>query len=391
MSTEKHLSDSADEARPESSPVSAEKHPVQQDAEEASMSDPASDAALTEAAQGAGRQSAHQPLGSATTHGDNNGPQNSSRPYADSAYALAEALDLLRESVRELITKKRRTTAAAVSLQMRRRSNAFTPAATGFATFRDFLRFAEGVGAVTLLPPVPGGDIEVLSATAVGSPAEPAPLTPSPRPIRRDLWQAFVDWSPQWHRAFDVDTGRVVTLPADANSDDIDTSQRRQAWRENSTRFRRVVPLSRDDQLKWMREFVSHLPAGAERDQLSNALDNDHPLSAFAEVTRAIPALQRSWRRHFTEQVTAAITRWMLQEEITADIYHMPAKPREGVATRAGARKTETGGPSQEASAAWQRTDSSGDLRQQVLEAVARMPLSELLRLPIPAEYLLRQ
>ena len=33
----------------------------------------------------------------------------------------------------------------------------------------------------------------------------------------------------------------------------------------------------------------------------------------------------------------------------------------------------------------------SDELRKQVLEAVARMPLSELLRLAIPVEYLLRQ
>ncbi len=397
MSSEKRPNDSADEPRSELPAVSGEKHPVQQGAGEASTPDAASGPAQTKAAPGVGWETADSPPVSATpsqastVYGDDHGSQNGGPVGEDSARALAEALDLLRESVRELIATKRRTTAAAVSLQMRRSSKTFTPAATGFGTFRDFLRFAEGVGAVALLPPVPGGDMEVLSASAVGPSTELSPPTPSPRPVRRDLWQAFVDWSPQWQRAYDVHTGRVVTLPTDANSNDDSTSQSRQAWHEDPARFHRIVPLSRGDQLKWMRDFVSRLPAGAERDQLTGALADEHPLSAFTGAIRALPALQRAWRRNLTDQVTAAITRWILRENITVDIYRMPPTRRDETSDRISADRVEAEDPSQKSSAVSHETDSSDDLREQVLEAVARMPLSELLRLPIPAEYLLRR
>ncbi len=399
MSSDEHPTD-PDKARADGSPVGEESHSVQQDAEQPSTSDTASVAAVTNAASGMGRPSADPSQDSATPSGlpdpsnENDGLRIQGQPDDDHARSLAEALDLLRGSVHHLITKKRRTTAAAVSLEMRRRSgNTFTPAAAGFAAFREFLRFAEGVGAVTLLPPVPGGDIEVLSPTAEGTVYEPTtPPMVALRPIRRDLWQAFVDWSPQLQRAFDVRTSRVVTLPADRNGGSgVDASEERRAWQEDPDRFRRIVPLSREDQLQWMRVFVSQLPAGAERDQLDAALDDDYPLTAFVRAIRVLPDVQRSWRRTFTEQVTSAITRWMRQEQLTVDIYHMPSAQSGEPARHVSTVGAATASSAQQSIPVRYKADSSDELRRQVLEAVARMSLSELLRLPIPAEYLLRQ
>jgi hypothetical protein len=321
--------------------------------------------------------------------------QDEGQADGDQPRSLAEALDLLRASVDYLIAKKRRTTAAAVSLEMRRRSgNTFTPAATGFAAFRDFLRFAAGVGAVTLLPPVPGGDVEVLSATIGGALADSTTTTPvaTLKPIRRDLWQAFVDWTPQRQRAFDVRTGRVVALPTDKpGGGSLSVSESPEPWLEDTHRFRRIMPLSREDQLQWMRTFVSQLPPGEERDQLNAALHNDHPLSAFVAAIRVHQDIERSWRHTFTEEVTSAITRWMRQEHLTADIYHMPSMPNGEPVRHVSAVGTKTDRSAQQPILVRQKADSPDELRRQVLEAVARMSLSELLRLPIPAEYLLLQ
>jgi len=385
VSTENHSSDCTDEASASGSPTDGELQATQQNVGEAAQSSPVSTAAATDASSGLGQQTAGPAQGAA------NELQGEGQPDGDHAHYLAETLDLLRASVEYLVAKKRRTTAAAVSLEMRRRSdNSFTPAAAGFATFRDFLRFAEGVGAVTLLPPVPGGDMEVLSATVEGALTEPAPpKTAAPRPIRRDLWQAFVDWSPQRQRAFDVLTGRVVTLPTNKpGSGDNDADDPLAPWREDPERFRRIIPLSRNDQLQWMRTFVSQLPPGQERDGLQAALDADHPLSAFVETIRELPDVERSWRHTFTEEVTSAITRWMRQERLTVDIYHMPSTLGGEPArhNRAAGSRANT---SAEQPTLVPHADSADELRRQVLDAVARMSLSELLRLPIPAEYLL--
>jgi hypothetical protein len=78
----------------------------------------------------------------------------------------------------------------------------------------------------------------------------------------------------------------------------------------------------------------------------------------------------------------------MRQEQLTVDVYHTPS-------TLSGepARHVRTTDSWANLSAKYptlvQHADSADELRRQVLDAVARMPLNELLRLPIPAEYLL--
>ena len=181
-----------------------------------------------------------------------------------------------------------------------------------------------------------------------------------------------------------------MTLPTDANSNDDSTSQSRQAWHEDPARFHRIVPLSRGDQLKWMRDFVSRLPAGAERDQLTGALADEPPLSAFTGAIRALPALQRAWRRNLTDQVTAAITRWILRENITVDIYRMPPTRRDETSDRISADRVEA-----EDRARSRRRYRMRPIHQMTCVSRCSKPwptfLSELLRLPIPAEYLLRR
>lgn len=392
MSTENHSTESASDVPVGGSHGGGELQSAQQDAEEV-RSGTARTAAAIDASSGLGRQTVGPDRDKAALNHPSNMSselQNEGRPDGDHARSLAEALDLLRASVEHLVAKKRRTTAAAVSLEMRKRSgNTFTPAVAGFTAFREFLRFAEGVGAVALLPPVPGGDVEVLSTTVGGAPDEPvAPSVAAPMPIRRDLWQAFVDWSPQRQRAFDVRTGRVVALPTDKNSGG-EVDKESASWRDEPGRFRRITPLSRDDQLHWMRAFASQLSAGEEKDRLIEALGDSHPLTAFIELIRTFPDVERSWRRTFTEQVTSAITRWMRQEQVTADIYHMPSTLSGEPPHRVKTEGSRIAASAKQSALNRHEVDSADELRQQVLEAVARMSLSELLRLPIPAEYLL--
>jgi hypothetical protein len=392
VSTDKYPADCPGKAPTGTPPAGGEGQPAQeQDVGEVTESGTARTAGAPGASPGLGRQTAGPAQGKSHPPTQSSEPQSEGRSDDDHARSLAESLDLLRAAVDYLVAKKRRTTAAAVSLEMRRRSNSFTPATAGFATFRQFLRFAEGVGAVTLLPPVPGGDVEVLSATADGGLTEQsAPPTTALKPIRRDLWQAFVDWSPQRQRAFDVRSGRVITVLANkVDSTSNNDSEESASWQEDPTRFRRIIPLSHDDQLQWMRAFVSQLPLSEQRDQLNAALDSEHPLATFVRTARALPDVERSWRRTFTEEVTSAITRWMRQEQLTVDIYHMPSAP-----SREPGRHVRTAGsmadaPAKQSTLFQHEGDSPDELRRQVLEAVGRMSLSELLRLPIPAEYLL--
>jgi hypothetical protein len=263
---------------------------------------------------------------------------------------------------------------------MRRQSGqTFTPAAAGFDNFRDFLRFAEQVGVVELVPPAPGGDIEVLLAAVSGG---PAPVSPAQHgTVRQDLWEAFVDWSSQWSRAYDVQTNQVVK--AAVSADGKRSSATENDWARDPARFRRISPITREDQLLWMRGFVDQLSSDAEREELSLALGTERPLSAFAEALRKTPKIQREWYQALSGHVITKITEWATEEGLGIDIFQMSVPPR-----RKSGRADEASTTSRVSTG----QDGSPDaLRKQVLDAVARMPLSELLRLPIPAEYLLRR
>jgi hypothetical protein len=139
-----------------------------------------------------------------------------------------------------------------------------------------------------------------------------------------------------------------------------------------------------------MRSFTNELPAGSQRDELLAALEVEHPLTAFVEKLRTMSEVQRQWRRSFTGEVTGAITRWMSREQLSIDLFHMPTtqgpEPAPDLATARA-----SSGSDHQSSADSRETGSSDQLRQQILQAVARMSLSELLRLPIPAEYLLKE
>jgi hypothetical protein len=297
----------------------------------------------------------------------------------DPALTLAETLDLLRSSVRRILARGRRTTAAAVSLEMRRESGqTFTPAAAGFESFRDLLRFAEQLGAVELVASTARGDIDVLLAE---NPPKPESARPAQHgTVRRDLWQAFVDWSTQWIRAYDVQTNQVVKASTAVR--DEASSPAVSDWDGDPVRYRRIPQVTREDQLLWMRGFVDQLASDAEREMLSLALSTERPSSSFAVALRATPKVQREWHQVLSEHVIAKITEWTTEEGLDIDIFQRPTPPKPHIARVRDGTSTTSRLSGSEGS-------SSDALRKQVLDAVARMPLAELLRLPIPAEYLL--
>jgi hypothetical protein len=136
VSTDKHSSDPINESPMGGTLDDGEEPAAQQDAEDEVTSGTASTPTAANASSGPGRQPVGPDQGEATlSHPSNrsNDLKGASRPDSDDTRSLAEALDLLRASVDHLVATKRRTTAAAVSLDMRRRSsNTFTPAAIGF-------------------------------------------------------------------------------------------------------------------------------------------------------------------------------------------------------------------------------------------------------------------
>lgn len=305
-------------------------------------------------------------------------------PPEDGPPAAGAAQALLQDAVERILAQRRRPTAAAVALMMKR--DGFSHTAVGHATFRAFLRSAEQAGAVRLVLPSPGGGGDVEVRPASERPCEPAerpdgamadPARPA-LPLRPDLWHAFVDWTPGLLRAVDRETGKaLVVSEAPSPAEPGETAAARRLINDSPDKYLPVAPIGRDLQASWMAEFVGALGPSPERDLLAAALRQERPLAAFAAAVRSMPALGDAWRAELTGRVARVIQEWASEHGVELDVHGpRPARaPRRPV------------GPSPTAAVDDQWEQAA---RRRILDALERLPLADLLRLPIPAELLLR-
>jgi hypothetical protein len=277
--------------------------------------------------------------------------------------------ELLRSSVVAMEAAGQLTTAAAVSLRMRRTSPSFTPRAAGFSTFGQFLKAAAASGAIAV--DLGKADFYVHAA------GQPVPHTRSRSRIRwvlPALWRAFIDWSPQRHYVYHRESRQVLPAPSSPTGAPLEVP---------------IPLLSRDMQLQWMRQFASHLSDEEATRELLEGLDGAEPVSSFSRLIRTHTGLSDKWQQDLREHVLVEIENWAEENRIpTADLTPQPVTST----PQGSSAHTSTVLPSgtADAGAAGPTAHDGEALRAQVLAALERMTLAELLRLPIPAEYLLR-
>lgn len=318
---------------------------------------------------------------------------------------LTVSLDLLRESVLGITKRGNPTTAAAVSLQMRRLSNGtFDHRSLGFPKFRDFLHFAASVGAVMVLNPVGSPDVTVLLATqrdenGTSSASVGGVPEVTVRAIRRDFWQAFVDWKSSSSKLYDVRADEILKCASVAEAE--------ARIEEDPGRYYRVRPADQEMQLGWMNGFAAGLDDVVQRDRLMTALNASKPFAEFAAYMRKNAGLRALWRARFHQHVISVITEWLQSNDLAIDIYRVTSDALKAQrshqadvgsmskAMRSGTRMYRAPGSYESATAdpvrSVQRSEVAVDgLRHRIVRAVSLMPLHELLKLPIPVEYVLR-
>lgn len=259
---------------------------------------------------------------------------------------------------------------------MQKRSNeGFSEIRLGFPSFRAFLEWAQESGAVRLVPAPTGPDIEVLlAAAAAAEAATPAAEAGRVRGrIRPDLWRSFVDWRADWRRVFDRETGEARMFPRDPHEvgDAPQHAALRAATADKADRFVEITPISQDAQLAWMREFADAETDSPLKSELQIALRSDRPAAAFATRLRQSPTCLHRWNRLRELRVAAVIQEWARNHHLDVAVYEerqqqLVERPR-----------------------LFAETVDDQTLRQRLHEAVDKMPVAELLRLPIPLEYLI--
>ena len=125
-----------------------------------------------------------------------------------------EALELLSEVVARNHRDGRRSFAASLKPEMRRRSlDGFDEQRLGFSSFRRFLDYAVDEGAVELRAAPRGPDVVVVPIGGQPLASELAPGTA--RKIRGDIWDAFLDWTQGFTRLWDDEDKRAYRIPAE--------------------------------------------------------------------------------------------------------------------------------------------------------------------------------
>jgi len=286
---------------------------------------------------------------------------------------LATAYELLADIVAEMHASGRRAYAAAVKPRLVARTNGGFDErmlGPGFDSFRGFIDAAADAGVVTVSPAPVGPDIEVLplGAQSLGAREQPAHGVR----IRRDLWRAFLDWTPDQLRAYDRIRDKAVVVPA--TSAPLEPAHHA-ALRAAITDKQRYVPITsftREEQLNWMRTFVEQMPATPILPALELTLSSEQPLRAFSHALGIDGSTRQAYNGYRLNEVSTRLEQWAAEHELELDIYEP--------APRAESRKDELSA-----------TPDDEPLRQLIHAAVDRMPREALETLHIPVRFFLEQ
>ena len=336
-------------------------------------------------------------------------------PVEDSPADVAVAFAAVGRVVREWRDSGRTTTTAGVKSALQRETpGGFDEKSLGFADFRAFLQEGQTAGYfhlqqlqtghwVILLPDETLQEVlaareearaareqeatearaarqaDVARPSAGASPAGKAQtgvasgtaLAESQR-LRADVWSAFVDWRAAHRRLWDRQVGRAFAYPVNGEG--------RPSWETEAARFAVIAPADEAVQINWMREWAATLPSPG-RETLSRALRDDAPRGEFRRQLSALNLLA-GWRAELQRRVTQYVAQWAAQHEVSVtELLDQRSRPREQPRVAAPPELPAPGGPVERSDTAW--------LRAKLHRIIDVMPLSELVELEIPAQYLL--
>ncbi len=288
-----------------------------------------------------------------------------------------EAYGKLAEVVSRLVRSRRSTRSAGVKPRLQWSLDGFDEQKLGFHTFRDFLEAAAAAGYVVLRPVSNAPDVEVLP---LDTPVDSARELDGGR-IRRDIWTAFVDWRQGWSRLYDREADAVAWLPLiEVAGEPQPYAAVRKLQADQPGRFVAIEPTDQDTTLGWIRDFVGGLE-GVQREMLSRALEAPRPIQSFVVAARYAGVIA-DWSAVRLREVRARVEAWTHDNDLVLDLGQerppLTPPPRSRPYNVARAALASASSPV-----------GDDELRERVLSAVRRMSRAELLRLPIPIEYIL--
>ncbi|MFF8647306.1 UPF0158 family protein [Streptomyces griseoluteus] len=331
----------------------------------------------------------------------------SNAPSDVQAAEKAAAFNVLADAIASLSQAGASSaTGSAVRLEMGRRTyGGFDPKRVGYKRFRDFLDDAEARGYVEIDRDRPG-DVSVAIPGATAGASSTARMRP-------DLWKAFSDWNPRTSRFYVLNEDRVVTLPTEpAPLEPTRYAEVRTKISDNPSDFVEIKPISRQQQLDWMRDFALLVTDPEVSRVLTEALKSEHPARYFVVVLRSFPNLLNRWHNTLRERVNTEALKWRDSDSrlTSVQINQVPPsaepaasqQPEEAAAPVKASNRRVAESPLKHThdrdvvqfftgQASKSVVYSGATLRQRLHEAIERMPESELRKICIPVGYLFEE
>jgi hypothetical protein len=241
----------------------------------------------------------------------------------------------------------------------------------GYVSFRELLRDAESAGWVTLTY-VSAGDVQIEAASsglanngtaAIESDVEPTSSLPSQsRPVvRRDFWQGVVRPG-TW--LYDPHIDGVVTQASAGTREDLVA----------------LPTADEETQRGWVADFVATLPT--PRQAVLGPILTEADLKGQLEILGRQPGpIRNAWYDFRALRVLERLEKWKKDNGVEVHV----TRPRPGRHTTPSREQKQR---TREEPAAAELTREAV-VRERLHEAIDRMPLSDLLRLSIPAEHLI--
>lgn len=294
------------------------------------------------------------------------GTSTSQPVAASSSGSISLAMDLLQRTVTNLERQGSTTYAAGVASRMRQTDSTFNVQNYGFKTFKAFLEQAAAAGIVHVSRAPGASDLTVTSVGPTVSTDDAS--SRDGRYLRHDLWSAStrVDGSPTWWR---YDDGQLIGPVKNAPQDSA-------SWIE-------LLPLTRNELVAWMRAFIEMVGDPDKAAGLSAAVATPSGPQAFIAEVRAHQGSARKWGRFYREHVMQRAFSWAEDNSVPREALLQPAA-NEHHASVAPEAKAQT-----PHAASRDDADYEKRVRAAIASAVEQMPLAELLRLRISAEYLI--
>jgi hypothetical protein len=176
-------------------------------------------------------------------------------------------------------------------------------------------------------------DVIPLHAAPAGTSRSDPPSVGGTRPATRiridagDLLFAMDSHDAEVENYLDLETGEIIPAPWGALTDDEPLYAELDAIRDDATRYRLIDPVPSRRGWGWMSDYAETVANPRARERLLDAIEGSGAFGRFKRVLSSYEDLRQGWFRFQEERLLEYAREWLEDEDIDAELTHLPGRP----------------------------------------------------------------